>query len=261
MEVIKYRSSVVAFIDVLGFSDLVNTTRKSRVSTSDLINRVKDLDKVISPEPYVDTLELDERVKFFSDSISYSIRYRPWALLHALGFLMHLQIEFFLKGFFVRGGVSTGYHYEDDTVLIGPAFIRAYRIADELAIYPRIVIKPSTVNSYSRKSWSSECNEFFADDETLRIRRDRDGLFYVDYLKEGVLWLYGTDFWDIIKGHKDAIYAQVRKTRDTKVLSKYFWLVNYHNTVVRELKHRKGYDPKYRINRKDLFGKSYPTLR
>lgn len=83
-------------------------------------------------------------------------------------------------GWLVRGGITIGDFYIDDTIVWGPALLRAYELEDKLAIYPRIILD-ETVTSVL--SISTIKNDF--------VRVDKDGFRFLNYMD---IWHFSGQF-------------------------------------------------------------------
>ena len=53
---------------------------------------------------------------------------------------MSLQRAFLDDGFLIRGGVTHGNLYIDDTLVWGKALLDSYYMEDHIASYPRVVV-------------------------------------------------------------------------------------------------------------------------
>ena len=126
------------------------------------------------------------RVNTFSDSVMISFGYSNriiigdlvLALEAILGNVAYVWSTFILKGYTIRGAIDFGDIYWDESDLIGPAFINAYKLESQVAKNSRVVV-------------SSRVNQIFADltreypstltDHLFRnFRRDVDGYLIVD---------------------------------------------------------------------------------
>jgi len=49
------------------------------------------------------------------------------------------------KGFFLRGGISTGSYFADDNMIFSKGLVNAYQLESKKAIYPRVIIDKNIV--------------------------------------------------------------------------------------------------------------------
>jgi hypothetical protein len=137
---IKYEEKVVAFIDVLGFSNLVYN------------------DKTEPIEQYYDMILTDfkeaaskNELKFLmiSDSIVVHAPLNKKEFLTVVKVVNDLQHRLILKGILIRGGISFGKLYvnETDNIIVGPGMINAYNL-ELVADYPRIIIDRNFITKF-----------------------------------------------------------------------------------------------------------------
>lgn len=238
-----YRTSIISFIDILGFKNLVNSSTYEELSEKlRIIRRLSGDDDGLNGEG------LEPKVIQFSDSI---IRIRPLdsetnkeapygAMFYEMLDLVHLQAELINHGVCVRGGVSIGkVHFDDDT-LFGPGFVRAYEMESVFANYPRIVIDPSLIQLLGNDSLLFS-NHNSVDDELNAIKKNitkgSDGLYFVDYLRSFQSEVDSLeDIPLFLSNHKQIIIENSSETDNlTSVSAKYLWMSTYHNEVVDEL--------------------------
>jgi hypothetical protein len=143
--------------------------------------------------------------------------------------LCRFQMRLVIAGFFVRGGISVGDLYMDDTVVYGYSLLEAYSAENNEAIVPRIILAESAEKAVK------EDLDFYArkDDETPHVQyisKDVDGKFYVDYLQAVFT---ATEYFSgekDVKTHKEKIECQLKKNKANKrIYDKYVWVAKYHN--------------------------------
>jgi hypothetical protein len=171
---LDYQERVVAFIDVLGFADLVKasaTDTAARDKTSKLIAIYKVFDWFVT-----EMLERLVEGGFFSDTFILSATLeQALYLIRETGNLCRFLL---LQGFPCRGAIAAGLLHHRERIIIGPALIDAYRAEQSVAIYPRIVVDEAT-----REIWAKECAPESAHSRLkYLIREDCDGQHYLDIL-------------------------------------------------------------------------------
>ena len=65
--------------------------------------------------------------------------------------LMFLCIDLINKGIYVRGGVVFGDIIHNKNISWGPALIEAYKLEENDAIYPRIIIDKNAIDNAKEK--------------------------------------------------------------------------------------------------------------
>lgn len=144
-EPIVYKTSLVAFIDVMGFKELLGNAEAHRLTISKYFKMVKD---IISFDKLIAMSKLD--VITISDSIIYSValegtKEEQIVLLNEfIDRVSKLQFELAVHlNLWVRGGISIGPLFIDsaENQLVGQGYVDAFNL-ESLADYPRIILDP-----------------------------------------------------------------------------------------------------------------------
>ena len=129
-----YMVCFLGIIDILGFSDFVNNNE----------NAVKLITEIISNSLFTNESLLEKiSYKMLSDTlIVYTNENTQYALINLIFALENFRIKCLEKGFLSRGAVVQGNFYldKDYDIMVSPAFIEAYRLEENDACYPRILI-------------------------------------------------------------------------------------------------------------------------
>ncbi len=186
MSEFRYENRCVAFLDVLGFSELIEatTTNPTLVQTvGEIVTLPKqDLDAIRNLEgrQLVPSLE----VSAFSDSIvlsTLSDQHEAFDLIQAISFTSFRLLS---AGRLLRGGMVSGLAFHTSNTVFGPAVLSAHRLEHESAIYPRVVIEESLAEEViADRRYSS------ASTAMPVLKRDRDGCTYLNpasFCSEGV---------------------------------------------------------------------------
>jgi len=165
---LAYKKSLVAFIDILGFSDLVNKSSsdpEKRKKVEKIVNFVRDIifvqEKILQPD---DPFYL--KVSFISDSIVISVdipeHTHDQHLLNILKYTGSVGLSLLALGISCRGAIVMGniFHHRDSNfnTVVGPALVNAYNLERTVAVYPRIIVDNSVYdlwkNTYQlKKPW------------------------------------------------------------------------------------------------------------
>lgn len=229
---VRYNNSVVAYLDILGFRDLVKRSRAGEISR---------LIRIVSREikPFSSFAKRAE-IKFqtFSDLTVIAVPVRlssTFALLDsALSFVVqHLgfaQSQLIDEGIVIRGSITVGDIVRSHGQLYGPALIRAYDLERREAIYPRIIVDELAL-SLARREKKTVNNVW------RYLRKEKEGFAYVDYLRIRIAELDEVPQWlDFLGRHKTFIEQCLgRFLLNEKLTQKYLWLSSYHNAVVDEI--------------------------
>lgn len=141
---IKYENKIVAFIDVLGFSNLVY---------SDKLEPITHYYEMILTDFKEAAIKKDLKFLMISDSIVVHAPQTRDSFFAVVKVLSSLQHRLLLKGILIRGAISFGKLYvnETDNIIVGSGLINAYNL-EMKAIYPRIIIDRNMIPLYWKGS-------------------------------------------------------------------------------------------------------------
>lgn len=164
---LKYEKRIVAFIDILGFKEIVKQSEKDTAKIELLFSVLEYLKDWETSEKWnLKLVEIEEDAqkkgvdKFdirgktnstsFSDSIVVSVKTdnnineMTSTLIINLAYIGSVLME---KGILIRGGITIGniVHNEKGTVF-GQGLIEAYLLETKSAIYPRIILSDKLIN-------------------------------------------------------------------------------------------------------------------
>jgi hypothetical protein len=137
-----YQERAVAFIDVLGFAELVKQSDANPTARAKL-GKLITADKLF--ERFVGKFLRFADAAFFSDSFVLSVHPPESALIYLIRETGYLCRYLLLQGFPSRGAITTGSLYHDGRFVVGPALVGAYRLEQSVAIYPRIILDDATM--------------------------------------------------------------------------------------------------------------------
>lgn len=154
---IKFEDRAVAFIDVLGFKNVVDAAGQGGNKHAELETLIDLLESAVpNLDGTVDhTVPKDLIPKhiYISDSIILSApltssqmpSYRGLSIL----VMRVIQISHLLlsKGYLLRGGISVGSVWHTDSNIVGPAYQEAYQIETKTLV-PRVELSPGAKNHW-----------------------------------------------------------------------------------------------------------------
>lgn len=243
----NFQRRFIAFVDILGFSDIV-----ARMPAEDrLFNTVRDALKDLDRQSrefqryrreYRNKREATLRkgaaplggntnlqMTAFSDCYVLSEISPAW---HVLAAVQALGSRFLAEGILTRGAVVQGKAYHRGRVLFGPGIVDAYRLESEVAKYPRILVTESVrqaVWGYHEGRWTGHL-----------LQRDVDGCWFVNLLVPSLSsWAPLSDQ----EGEQDvrAYLKRVRRALTSEWhrvqgnagrMSKVWWLIHRFNRAV-----------------------------
>ncbi|WP_300134929.1 hypothetical protein [uncultured Oscillibacter sp.] len=234
----SYAEYVVAFLDILGFKNIINTEDFENVRQIFLaIISEKDakiaLTKAIgSTDPkgaslarYNQILREELKIHIMSDSVVVAAPCQfPQSLAVVIDVCMIIQQKLFNleQPIFLRGAISKGNFYVDNNMIFGKALVNAYIAQENYAEYPRIIL--------SDEVQSGMDNTIINEDDLLR---DDDGYWYINALESYI------DFpaWDGLEKNpkykklRNKIDQQLSGYADSSVRKKYLWLKRKLNDI------------------------------
>ena len=149
-KVIDTEPRFVCFLDILGFSSMIDEYDEDLTSTvlQDIQEAFQNSIQTIETNDNTLNKEALKHLKYqlFSDCVSISIPYFDheddflcnFNLISA--FIRGFQLNMMVKGFFVRGGLSIGSYYSDKHMIFSKGLVNAYLLESKKAIYPRVLI-------------------------------------------------------------------------------------------------------------------------
>jgi hypothetical protein len=248
------RESVVAFLDVLGFTKEMSQAYKEGIHAGllrDLRSALTSAREKAFPVAYPLAIEYPpayryreqvefRQVKAFTDNIVIGVplssppdRAHEAELGSLIESLCWYQLEMATRGFFVRGGIGIGDLYIDEDIVFGDALIEAYRIESEVARDPRIVLS-TTLDPYIGTHISYYGNPKESPHSQLLLE-DADGQLFVNYL--GTAFDEDSEAPDLaaIDAHRGRVMAMLDKHKASPTIwGKYAWVANYHNFICEE---------------------------
>ena len=229
----NYETYIIAFLDILGFKDIVNTSSfdkvldifKSIITNNEaaiaLWHAVEDNDT--SPEGegykrYNESLE-ETKIHIMSDSIVVATpSLHPESLAVVVDTCNCIQeLLFDLDApILLRGAIAIGDFYLNENLMFGKGLVDAYWAQEKYAVYPRIIIS-NDITVGRRVSV----------DNGKDLPKDDDGYYYINcierYLGEDRTWeeIEGSEQYDKLK---DMIDRNLNAYNDDRVRQKYLWL-------------------------------------
>ena len=222
----EYEDRLVAFIDVLGFSNMVADTATDAKKLQHLASALSSLYHRIwewEADGYYSSFAFTQ----FSDSIVISSLAESAdsfeMLMQLLLGVMELVDSYDIL---VRGGIARGQLIHDRTMVVGPAMVKAYHLESKDAIYPRIIIEKELkeqieadvedyIKNHLHLSEVPEQNNIF--------KTDTDGWCYLDYVQPSPIYNFELNQEGHLKVLDELVEKGLRSSKD-EVRLKYQWL-------------------------------------
>ncbi len=247
---IQYEKSYVAFLDVLGFKNLVFSNKKS-----DKTKLNQYFGVVNSAIEYLTRIPSKKKIGsiIISDSVILSVPHGQ-DINDNLNRLRHLcvavgivQQYLGLKDIWLRGAISSGDTYFDSErgQIVGPAYINSYLLEKSTAIWPRVVIDSKIIEELKFQSATQFIDAINqSDDGGLKFSNwgstilfswhypdgqrvaliDKDVALFIDYLSP-IVEENGRNLVKVVKNIERNIY------KNTETYKKFRWLADYLRSI------------------------------
>jgi len=247
---LKYEKSYVAFLDVLGFKNLVFSN--STESKEKLNQYFESIEMIIA---YLKKMPIKKDIGYItiSDSIILTVPQSNNVsenieilrqLCIAIGFL---QVGLAARDIWIRGAVSSGdtYFNSKNNQIVGPAYINAYLLEESLAIYPRVIIDNKIIkelNFISSNDLIDNINkkdEGFLDYENCgktilydweNSQIEKDIPLFIDYLSFCVH--RKKDLYTLNLGEKILENIERNIYNNTALYKKFKWVSSYFSSII-----------------------------
>ncbi|MEC4594125.1 hypothetical protein VPG91_24200 [Nitrospirillum amazonense] len=203
----------VAFLDVLGFSEMVNSDVQNNKNDhlSKLFKCHQAASSIFSEAP-------DCSITQFSDSIVVAKPYDSEKFQWFVKCVAKYQRLLLDEGLLCRGGIAVNKHFSNGSFTFSAGLIDAYRVESTTARYPRVVISDEVLNL------------IYEDDRSImypNLIREDDGLFFIDYI--GIT--SGERPKSLVETTK-SIINQMKNNKIPSVREKGLWLASYVDSVL-----------------------------
>jgi hypothetical protein len=235
-----YEQTLVTYLDILGFSDLIDQSDKNPEKIAEIINILFSMQNEASMGARYSShstkaqsfSDLVIRATHLNESSEVSVQIGVECLV-----LSGIQCKLLINdSTLIRGGVSLEKFYMDQGFVFGPGLVRSHHLAERLAIFPRIVIDPRII---ALQRLNEKPNELPL--HGTYIERGDDGQYFLDYLAIGHAFQINlfpkyTDKGTVLAKHKQRVEEKlIELKKGERERQKALWLAIYHNAVVRRL--------------------------
>lgn len=252
---VKYENRLVAFIDILGFSEIVKQSKDNNDKINliySVLNYLKDWETSENWDLKLIEIEEDAQKKgvknfditgktnstSFSDSIVVSVKVEnnvnemTSTLIANLAYIGAILIE---QGILFRGGLTIGdiIHNEFGTVF-GQGLIEAYLLESKSAKYPRIILSDKLIKQLNYP---------------LETKRDRYPYHqYINRFDDGCVGIHQMNYYQVIQNSTQITQEKLVENLDkirkviiagldlsfekTQVYEKYKWLANQYEKLI-----------------------------
>jgi len=250
-----YEQRLCAFVDILGFRDLVKRSVKhpalqgriqqplrkfvselpvwERDNPTDIIEaRLKQQgisDSKSKAESLVDKYVATECCLNFSDSLVFSATLNDHAITTIVTSLLFLSIRLAEIGKYARATGCLGPLCHEKDLCFGPALIAAYDLERWIAFYPRIVVSTEAHTEIERVNSPS------VGSLSPYLREDHDGVQFFHFLGREALDLCGAFRSEQMVEIRRELSRQLSSSHtEIRVRPKLIWLARYFKSTLEE---------------------------
>ena len=168
----KYSNKLIAYLDVLGIKGLIERHRNDDEHLA--IDKIEKIRKIV--EDSADIVKKSEDIDYLHISDSFVFVCNPKTIILLIELLSTVQMRIISEcQFLLRGAITVGDAIvrEDGRFIVGPAYIQAYQLQENDAIYPRIIADESVIKEIKKSGQQIE----------LYLQQDSDKEYFIDYIK------------------------------------------------------------------------------
>jgi hypothetical protein len=174
----KYRQRYVAFVDILGWSELMEQLERSPA----LVDFLHQLLSTVHKKPKGSRRWRGGlKSQSISDAVAISADISNDGLRILFNSLQDLALSLLEKGYFVRGAVVRGRIYQDERVVFGKGLVEAYRLESQIAKYPRILVTRDVADDMRRFSTK---HQYWQEQFDKRLEQADDGPWFLHVLRD-----------------------------------------------------------------------------
>lgn len=223
----QYEDRVVAFVDVLGFKDLVMQSQSDERVLLNITSALSSLYEWIW-QWEADGCNSSFAFTQLSDSVVLSAITDTQDSFEMLLQLMLGIVDIaYNNGVVVRGGIARGGLIHDKEMVVGPAMVYAYLLESKKAVYPRIIISEELKNEFDANLQEYVDSQPNLDEipsfNKIFKQDDEDGVWYMDYVDPDEAFITMRTKEDYIDALKDIVKKGLNNP-EPKVRKKYEWL-------------------------------------
>ncbi|WP_197167115.1 hypothetical protein [Novosphingobium aureum] len=217
-----YREKYVAFVDLLGFSNLVQRSANDEMALKAVVDAIERLKDTACENPATDTL-----ITYFSDCLVLSCERSPRALISMLQNLVTIAENLLVVDVMVRGALTVGKIHHDRHFMFGPAMIEAYRMECKEVSHPAIMLCPVVSADIEASGFQLWMMHDDAEPERKYLHYLINFQAYDPTPRAGTVVLDGP-----ARLVRHYLAKRIAEHKDESLLSKATWLERYWNDTV-----------------------------
>lgn len=232
-----YENRIVLFLDILGFQKIIYNTV---IKGEDKNDRIEKLYKslLLIKEEVSRNKGTSKVVTQFSDSIVVSFKEDDSReFITFFRGILFLLIKLIRQDIVCRGAISYGKLIHNNEIVFGPALNEAYLTESEAALYPRVILDKSIVdtlrNNYKAQTLDIIDRLRFDPEVRSTLNVDTDDKLYIDYFTGALMLLHDASIIDYFTDLRKFIISGQRFVSPS-IKIKYGWMKNKFNRFLDE---------------------------
>lgn len=231
-----YEDRIVAFVDILGFTELVSELSGKPTNHEALHLALTTIKSHIVRPPSIPPPEAEPAFEssVFSDCIAISAA--PKSLMDIVLACVSLQAKLLKLSILTRGGIAIGPVHHSEGILYGEGLIKAIHLEKKAAVYPRVLIDSVLIGMIDSAF------------RHVMLRCDVDGMWHTNpfpfvglQLLEGVTPTEGgTSYSRFLRDLVSEAVGNVEKYHDSGIKAKWGWMKTKANLAQEELRKHHG---------------------
>lgn len=253
-EIFDTENCIVGFIDILGFSEIINEFEQNELS-----NSIKHLHLALHESVDKTITELQDKIydykehleyHLFSDCLCLSMPYfeddndfvhKLFAVITTIKLYQFVMMQ---NGFFTRGAVAIGTYYSDDHMIFSGGLVKAYHL-EQTAIFPRVLISNEILEKL-KENKSNLKKLLNIDKSFIQMKSEVNKVFINPFdLSDFFIDLKNLKYENkpIIEIINEYIRTNIKKYQNEKnICNKYEWLLNLINWVMNNYENNSNFN-------------------
>lgn len=233
----------VAFIDILGFTQIVKSIESNNTRENLDLKRIKSILNFMNEETtysnyftdlpvYVESEEGlvekelgDPRITYVSDCIIISAEPTLDGFKGLSRKIHKITADLAYDGVFCRGAITKGKLFHHDKIFFGSSYINAYKL-EEKADFPRVIVDPDIIDFFELEEGEFPLAPAF-------YGKDKDGMYYQRYWTWYLFPPYAGGFDSYLIMVRKWIIEHIKTFEgNSRVQPKYLWLKDEFNSLI-----------------------------
>ncbi len=216
---------------MLTIKQLIENNRKGNEHIA--IDKIEEMRKIVSTS--ADISDSIEELNYLHISDSFVFVCTPKSVISLIELLATIQTRIINEcNFLLRGAITIGDTIirEDGKFIIGPAYIQAFQLQEDDAIYPRIIADKSVIKQLTKQL--NKSNESI----NKYLKQDSDKEYFVDYITvymdrgelektDMTITLRRENIFSYLSSGFDKYY----KDNNHNISQKYGWTMQYYKNL------------------------------